>query len=209
MNLIFVDFDGVLNSTNENFKPVNESSNNNITFQRNFHVNQLNLDNLKILTENTGSSLIISSTWRKDKNFIESAKSEKEIIQKFTDLFALHGWVNAPIKGITPNLSGFRGEEVATYLDIIDSIFNENISYIILDDDTDFLLSSLSNLSPGKLDRLGIRNEESVKMKSQYWSNQKLFKINSATGLTALDIEIIENLFDIAQRTVKPLKVRV
>lgn len=177
MKIIFLDIDGVLNTTNH------EASQSFMT--KKHHICEENFNNLKLLVKQGNYQIVISSTWRKDKNFIEDAINEKQIIQKFIDLFEQHGWLNAPIIGITPNLSGFRGQEVATYLDNI----NDNVEYIILDDDKDFILSSLLDISLAKLDRLGIRSYEEAKEKSLYWSNQALYLVNPLTGLTKENIE--------------------
>lgn len=187
MNLIFIDFDGVLNTTNNLVE-------NHSVFERRLNINQENLNNLKDLTEQTNSCLIVSSTWRKDQIFIEDANDEDEIIQKFLKVFKIYGWDNAPIMGITPSLSGFRGEEVATYLD---TVYAKSLNYIILDDDSDFILSCISELPLSKLDRLGIRSVEEAMNKSIYWSNQNLYKINPEKGLTKEDVEKIINKINI------------
>lgn len=196
MNLIFLDFDGVLNFTKD--EPKEE-----FFLERRFHIDNENLNNLKVLTEKLNASIIISSTWRKDKAFIETRTDAKEIIEKFKELFLTYHWNDAPIIGITPNLSGFRGQEVAVFLDE----FNGKVdNYIILDDDTDFLLTELKNLSPMKLDRLGIYSEEEMLNKSKNWSNQNLYQVNSKKGLTTEDINNLINNICIQDYRIKPYK---
>lgn len=179
MKVLFLDVDGVLNNTNSNIESPS-------FMDRSHYINQENFNNLKILVEQENYQIVISSTWRKDKNFILEAKTELEIVEKFINLFKEHGWENAPIIGITPNLSGFRGQEVATKLDNMNL---ENIDYLILDDDKDFILGLLSDLPMAKLDRLGIRSQEETLEKSSYWSHQNLYLVNAQTGLTKQDVE--------------------
>lgn len=197
MNLIFLDFDGVLNCTdmNESFSLTS----------RGFYINQENLNNLKTLTQSINAQIVISSTWRKDKNFIQDCTTEDEIIEKFKEFFTGYEWDNSPIIGITPNISGFRGQEVAVFLDNYKYPIN---NYIILDDDSDFLLSDIKNLSPVKLDRLAIYNEQQLNEKSKYWSYQNLYSINPQTGITVEDVNNLIKKFYIQENSKKPLKTK-
>lgn len=198
MKILFLDLDGVLNNTHDSI--ASESF-----MERTHYINQENLNNLKLLVDQENYQIIISSTWRKDKSFIEQAKTDEKIIGKFKDLFKEYGWENAPIIGITPNLSGFRGQEVATKLD---NIHVENIDYLILDDDKDFILGSLLDMPIAKLDRLGIVSQEEALEKSAYWSHQNLYVVNAQKGLTKEDVENILNFKknEISQSISKKMK---
>lgn len=195
MNILFLDFDGVLNSNSK-------SREENTILERKHHINIDNLNNLKLLVEKENYQIVISSTWRKDKSFLEEATTKEEIIDKFKNLFNQYGWNKPPIIDITPNLSGFRGQEIAVYLD---SLKIDNINYIILDDDKDFFLDNITSFSLIKLDRLEIRSIEEAENKSKFWSYQNLYQVNPETGLTIENINQILNSINSA----KSYKVRV
>lgn len=200
MKVIFLDIDGVLNSTTSTIIRHHLGTNDNMHY-----VSEENFNLLKILVDEANAHIVISSTWRKDRGFIEQAQNEKDIIEKFRVFFKEHGWENAPIIGITPNLSGFRGEEVATYLD---GLSKTDIieDYIIIDDDSDFILSDLKEMNPIRLDRMKIYSEEDLYKKSLYWSNQKFYQIDRNTGLTLKNVYEILNNFDKNNNLVKDLK---
>lgn len=195
MNILFLDFDGVLNFNSR-------SREENSIFERKHHINTDNLNNLKLLVEKENYQIVISSTWRKDKSFLEEARSKEEIIDKFITLFKQHGWTEPPIIDITPNLSGFRGQEIAVYLD---SLKVDHVNYIILDDDKDFFLENITSLSLAKLDRLEIRSLEEAQNKSKFWSHQNLYQVNPEKGLTIENVNEILNSIN----SVKSYKIRV
>lgn len=120
MNIIFLDIDGVLNShrkLKEVYKKTHKPHSG-----YNYPFDELCLENLKTLVEATNSKIVITSTWRKDKEGREKliqALKEYELDQR--------------IIGYTPILNKTRGIEIKAYLSTLDHQPN----FIILDDDTD------------------------------------------------------------------------
>lgn len=200
MKIIFLDIDGVLNSTTSDIVRNHLKNNEEMNY-----VAKENFDLLKVLVDESKSHIVISSTWRKDSYFLENACGEENIVKKFQDFFSSQGWGNAPIIGITPNLSGFRGEEVATYLDKISKV--EIIEdYIVLDDDSDFILTELKDLDLIKLDRMKIYSTQDMNQKSSYWSNQNFYHIDRNTGLTLRNVYDVLKIFDKDNHLVTNLK---
>jgi hypothetical protein len=182
--LIFLDFDGVLNSSlSREIK--NEIYHDNGLIWH--YINQHNLDVLRLATEKTGASLVISSTWKKDSYVVGEDKSETNVIHCFKAIFENHGWPNAPIIGSTPNLSGFRGEEVAVFLDEFSKTHIIE-DYLILDDGSDFFYD-ITLLKEYHLDKYGFNIHPQGTR--PYWENQRLIQVNPLTGLN------YEHLIDI------------
>ena len=107
MKVIFLDVDGVLNSSQDGFT---------IKLGTNKH-----LELLKQIVDKTDAKIVLSSSWRinnKTKSFIENKLNE----------------YGMSIISSTPDLGSSRGEEIKSWLretiDFIDS-------FIILDDDSD------------------------------------------------------------------------
>lgn len=120
MNIIFLDIDGVLNS-HRKLKEVYDKTHKPHSGY-NYPFDELCLENLKTLVEATNSKIVITSTWRKDKEGREKliqALKEYELDQR--------------IIGYTPILNKTRGIEIKAYLSTLDHQPN----FIILDDDTD------------------------------------------------------------------------
>lgn len=184
IKLIFLDFDGVLNSSLSSEVRIYYPN------QARHYIYQANLDILRLMADKTGAKIIISSTWKKDSNFIGHHVSENEIIAKFQELFSTHGWNNAPIIGMTPNLSGFRGEEVATFLDNFSKQYTID-DYLILDDGIDFF-TNFNNLSEYQLAKFGF--DVHPRGARPFWENQPLIQINPLTGLT------YSNLIEVLQK---------
>lgn len=200
MKIIFLDIDGVLNSTTSSIIRHHLGINDNMHY-----VSKENFNLLKLLVDESNAHIVISSTWRKDRGFIEEAQNEEEIVEIFKNFFKENGWEKAPIIGITSNLSGFRGEEVATYLDKISK--TEIVDdYMIIDDDSDFILSELNEMNPVRLDRMKIYSQQDINNKSIYWSNQHFYQIDRNTGLTLKNVYDILNYFDAKNKLVSDLK---
>jgi hypothetical protein len=186
MRIIILDIDGVLNSII--YYEINPT-NNSFLVKDAKDLDKHNLDLLKALVERTSAKIIISSTWRKDRHFLEDGLTDEEKMSKFKNLFAEKGWLDAPIIGFTPDLGTIRGHEVAVCLDNV-----QVDDYVIFDDDSDFLLGNLKDQTPGMLDRIGIRSVEDINSKSQYWNNQKLVLTNKLVGLS------VENIVEVLKR---------
>lgn len=186
MKIIFLDIDGVLNSIYFNIlrrtKGVDSLK---CMFKPLKNLDQASIDILRVFVNKTDAKIILSSTWRKDPNLFFNNESEDQRIDFFKKCFAHFGWKDFPLIGLTPNLSGFRGHEVAVCLD---NIKEEIDDYIILDDDSDFILSDLSQVNIRHLDIMGMLDKESQKKASAFWNNQHLYLVNKVTGLVYSDL---------------------
>ena len=121
MNIIFLDVDGVLNSLSyvkelcrENKRPYSGYD---------FPFDPRCMNNLKRLVEETNSYLVITSSWRMHE-------IGKKILLNELNKYGL----DMRVVGYTKVLHKTRGEEVKEFLKILD----ENVNYIIIDDDSDF-----------------------------------------------------------------------
>ena len=184
MRLIFLDIDGVLNSiVFQEIKKLKKINSLDCLGKAEKNIDPNNLDLLRLLVEQTHSKVVISSTWRKDIFIVGSAQTEEEKVEVFKSLFDQLGWSEAPIVGTTPKLNGFRGYEVATYLEEV----NKSVpieDYLILDDDSDFILGELSEVTPYHLDQMGLLEKEAQDKASHFWHHQKLLLTSKLTGLT-------------------------
>lgn len=144
---IFLDIDGVLNSARAvigfhnlhgkaydyyrekggRMKPDDDG----VIFHFKTEIESTALGILKDFTEMSGAKIVISSSWRKLYD-----------LPDFVAGFAWHGWENAPIIDRTPaiyEIGSKRGDEVAAWLKkYSDEHPDEEISYVIFDDDRDF-----------------------------------------------------------------------
>lgn len=120
MNLIFLDVDGVLNSTNNLVKVYNKTGRPHSGYDYPF--DETCLKNLQILVNQTNSNLVITSTWRKDKEGI------KILLQKLKEYN-----LDEKVIGYTPVLNSFRGVEILKFF----STLQDKPNFIILDDDSD------------------------------------------------------------------------
>ena len=120
MNIIFLDIDGVLNS-HRKLKEVYEKTHKPHSGY-NYPFDEICLNNLKRLVELTNSKLVITSTWRKDK------EGRDKIIEALKEY-----QLDQSIIGYTPILNQPRGVEIQAYLDTLEIQPN----FIIIDDDTD------------------------------------------------------------------------
>lgn len=158
---IFLDIDGVLNSMRTVIafpKQMRDDTN----------LDPIALGIVKRLVEETKAVICLSSTWRK-------FHSLEEIRQIFRD----HGYGNAPVLYQTPiSDSGFRGEEIAQFLDKYEADHEIRVkSYVIFDDDSDFY-------TPNKELPLKIRNllESGVSMRHR--AHQPFVQTSDSFGLT-------------------------
>ena len=120
MNIIFLDIDGVLNS-HRKLKEVYELTHKSHSGY-NYPFDELCLANLTKIVVQTNSKIVITSTWRKDK---EGRQKIIEALKEYN--------IDQHIIGYTPILNQSRGNEIKAYLSTLDQTPN----FIILDDDTD------------------------------------------------------------------------
>jgi hypothetical protein len=125
--LIFLDIDGVLNSTAwcaarpvRGFIPPSRAQEA-LDEER---IDPACVARLRALIERTGARLVITSSWRHQMSCAE-----------FLRLLELYGSPEAPVVGVTPDLPGPRGGEVRAWLDA----HAPHTAYAVLDDDRDFL----------------------------------------------------------------------
>ncbi len=118
--LIFLDFDGVLNSVQYVVsRPKNE--------MRLHEVDTTCIGLLRFLCKVTEAQIVVSSTWRHGRT--------KEW---FIGYFEALGWAMPPIVGVTPVIGGKRGDEVIHYLCNFPQFEGGPTPHVILDDDSDF-----------------------------------------------------------------------
>lgn len=122
MNLIFLDVDGVINSSNNLIRISKQTHRSYSGYSYPFDDNCL--ENLKELVMATNSYLVISSTWRASKEGMEKLL---EALKRY-DLDRL-------VIGCTTPLGLTRGAEIKKFL--LDTNFTQKPHFVILDDDTD------------------------------------------------------------------------
>ncbi len=120
MNIIFLDVDGVLNSI---LKDKDHYGDKRPYTDYTYPFNDDCLCNLSLLVKETNSFIVITSTWKNDK-------LGKQILLANLRRYNLDNRV----VGYTNNLNKSKLEEIKDYLEILD----ENINYIIIDDENDF-----------------------------------------------------------------------
>lgn len=123
--IIFLDFDGVLNCWPW-IKQLNESGEKFESFLKRSYkeIDPARVKMISDLAVETGSGIIISSSWR-----------ILHELHELCDILLVNG-MNEDVlpRGVTPKKGGFRGDEVQMWLDQ-----NTHIqSYVIFDDDGDF-----------------------------------------------------------------------
>jgi hypothetical protein len=127
MKIIFLDFDGVLNSRRWFEKNQAEIIASRSFFER--HSAELDPEavaRVKRIVDETGAQVIVSSTWR----LLHTNDQLKDHLEA-------KGWPNAPIVGRTPDIREAgrkRGDEIAMWL----SNHRDVTNFVCLDDDSDF-----------------------------------------------------------------------
>jgi hypothetical protein len=125
--IIFLDIDGVLNSTEwSEWRPLRGFIPPRLA-QEALDEEQIDpncVERLRNVVQLTGARLVMMSTWR-----------HRMSVPEFVRLFALYGWEEAPVIGVTPRIAGLiRGDEVEAWLSN-----NEYAGpYVCVDDDEDF-----------------------------------------------------------------------
>ena len=120
--IIFLDVDGVLNSINKLIEVYKLTGKSHSCYDYPFDDNCL--EYLKYIVEETDAYLVITSTWRKDEEGIEILLNK---LREFD--------LDKRVIGYTPILGTKRFYEIKEYLDTL----NEEVNFIILDDDSDML----------------------------------------------------------------------
>jgi hypothetical protein len=129
MKLIFLDIDGVLNTMDHLTSLISKGETPSDKYGHLF--DPVAVANLEEIIRRTGAKVVISSTWRMDGiNVMRKMFADREI--------------NAEIVGVTPDLSdderfSTRGDEIDVFLWKQDRTNKKVESYVIIDDDTDFL----------------------------------------------------------------------
>lgn len=153
MKVIFLDIDGVLNSTetchNWHLKTGKGGyggffDEDEVATDENVKWGQNLVDNLRTICEKTGAKIVISSTWR--KHFT---------VPKFKEMFRVYGW-EAPVLDRTP-LMRIRGQEIKYWMDK-----HKPESYVIIDDFDDFLREQYPFFVRTNPD-IGLTQEDSLK----------------------------------------------
>lgn len=112
MNILFLDIDGVLNSEQYAHKVGDEWDNN--------QIDPIAVARLNIITEITGASIVVSSSWR----IGETLLSIQQLLKSFN--------IKANVVGLTKYLHSDRAEEIWDWITDNKSIID---NYVILDDD--------------------------------------------------------------------------
>jgi hypothetical protein len=127
MKLIFLDFDGVVNTR------LYDSKKDKIGY---FHPEDEAVNNknaigfLNLLVKETGAKVVVSSTWRRG-----------ETVETLSEWLCNSGFEGEVI-GKTPRMDSYcRGAEIEEYL----LRLNDVESYVILDDDSDMLKHQMDN----------------------------------------------------------------
>lgn len=174
MNLIFLDFDGVLNSERSNLAYQ--------THERKIGWEPEGLDEIAVrlmrrLAEEADAKVVISSSWR---HHFPDEQLQKFLIAK--------GWTSCEIIGHTPTFRyrdvygtspGFRGAEVASFLNDFISKKNELGTWVIIDDSVDFYYGE-TQIGGFHQNQPVVNTDERVGFSLQnFYDALKILKLNS------------------------------
>lgn len=139
MKIIFLDIDGVLN--NLNWFKYNQDKKGTNEFYFAPHL----VNNLNAITDTTGAEIVVSSSWRKSRDIDELKRIFKEVgitgrvIGKTKSLYFNNHYESVP-----------RGCEVKQWIkdnkEILDKDYLHWKSYVIIDDETDYLFEQRNHL---------------------------------------------------------------
>ena len=129
MNIVFLDIDGVLNSTRwaaftdpATGKPRGYGG----PWKKDYRLDPECVARLQRLCTETEAHIVVSSTWRIGGS-----------LMFFREMFAHYGWADALVLDKTPqSRNGFRGDEVRGWLSIYEGVGVDR--FVILDDNSDF-----------------------------------------------------------------------
>lgn len=127
MNVVFIDFDGVLNNRTSMF--IRSIDKNNGLFSKDC------VDLFKILLDKTNSKFVVSSSWRARGVSIFDQRNIR--IHEAFETCGFEDWkFYAADNGVTPHLdTNKRGDDIAAWL----GKHHDVGDYVILDDDSDML----------------------------------------------------------------------
>lgn len=126
--LLFLDIDGVLNHSR--FEDYDAYVNDSIETPGGF-LSKYSIKKLNEITDRSGAKIVLTSTWRPDKNIVSYLKE---------------AGITGEIVGKTPGLTSTpRGLEINKWLRDNIGMFDRPPSYAILDDDADMLLCHQNN----------------------------------------------------------------
>lgn len=154
MKIIFLDIDGVLNSTQtcEDWHLRTGKGGyggffdeDDMATDENVKWGQKLVDNLRTIVEKTGARIVVSSTWR--KHFT---------VPKFKEMFSVYGWEGAPVYDRTP-LMRIRGQEIKWWVQK-----HKPEAYVIIDDFDDFLREQIPFFVETNPD-IGLTSEDAEK----------------------------------------------
>lgn len=149
MKILFLDIDGVLNTGQYNKYLIENKLND---FEENGSMFDPNaVDNLRYIIDCTNADVIISSTWRydgldkmqklwKDRNMPSKIVgiTPHMITASFEEVNSKEIWQKCPI--------GSRGIEIDEWLRVNTNEMLETYTYVIVDDEDDFLLHQASHV---------------------------------------------------------------
>lgn len=124
MKIIFLDVDGVLNTSNNILK---EYKNGNDTTSSRIHLDIDCVNNLKKIVDRTNAQLVLSSSWRKGGFYSATIKNLEYQLNS-------NGMILLDCTPIMPNAT--RGTEIKEWLKSKSKIYKID-SYVILDDSED------------------------------------------------------------------------
>ena len=144
MKIIFLDIDGVLNVISQGHDEYGS------IFHSHF------VDNLKHIIDQTNAKIVISSSWRKNgliamQEMWKHRNLPGEVIDVTPSLYLQKGgsiqfWNDKLSQHPTPKIHGYsipRGCEIEYWINNEEFNHDGKLKYVILDDDTDMLLSQM------------------------------------------------------------------
>lgn len=154
MKIVFLDFDGVLNSEKFMKKRVKPKDNTRAAWNYT-RIDQKTVSILNRITDETNANIVLSSTWRLGRTLDE--------VQSLFNMLNIKGTLIGKTGHYhyTDNRGGIhslpRGEEIKSWLR--DNILQSNFkNYVIIDDDSDMLLEQKDNFFKTDYE-IGLTNE--------------------------------------------------
>ena len=137
MKVIFLDIDGVLN-TSDTFREIYYKFKE--TGKRKLEIDEFRLEYLRSLIDQTCAKIVLSSSWR--RFFVKENNKILPHTEKGQRLYELFNNYNLEIYDITPVSNGNREEEINIWL----SQNNDVESFIIIDDEPNLFNNLLDRL---------------------------------------------------------------